>query len=77
LVANGDSDPMILPRYVAPGPVETAGIPPNQHEVAAGTTVIGRLGDPEEIASVVALIASPDASFVTGAVYAVDGGSTV
>ena len=35
---------------------------------------IGRMGTPEEVAAVIAFLASDDASFVTGSCYSVDGG---
>ncbi|KEA65313.1 short-chain dehydrogenase/reductase SDR clustered with dienelactone hydrolase [Marinobacterium lacunae] len=42
--------------------------------VAAPFHILGRLGDPQEVAQVVTFLCSSKASFVTGADYAVDGG---
>ena len=37
---------------------------------------LGRYGAPEEVANVIAFLASNEASYVTGAAYIVDGGFT-
>ena len=46
------------------------------YEDWASDVPLGRVGDPEELGDVVAFLASPRASYVTGAALAVDGGST-
>jgi NAD(P)-dependent dehydrogenase (short-subunit alcohol dehydrogenase family) len=67
---------------IAPGYIETPMVkaaaesnarkPPKE---GGGTTVpLGRMGQPEEVACLIAFLLSDEASFITGACYSIDGG---
>ena len=61
---------------VAVGPVYTPIQPSEVAEAIGATTIMARVAQPDEIASVIAFLASPKASYITGAVVAADGGRT-
>ncbi|HEV2389475.1 MAG TPA: glucose 1-dehydrogenase [Nitrososphaerales archaeon] len=62
---------------VAPGPIFTERLAdPGVRELASRAVPAGRVGDREEVAAAVVWLCSDLASFVTGAVLAVDGGRT-
>ncbi|MFT7598401.1 MAG: NAD(P)-dependent dehydrogenase (short-subunit alcohol dehydrogenase family) [Acidimicrobiales bacterium] len=71
---------------VCPAPIETrmmrsieSGAAPDDPEAfkkqATERIPLGRYGEPEEVAALVAFLASDDAAFITGGIYPIDGGS--
>jgi NAD(P)-dependent dehydrogenase (short-subunit alcohol dehydrogenase family) len=64
---------------VAPGPIWTplipSTMPPEKVEHFGENTPLKRAGQPKEVAPVFVFLASEDASYVTGAVYPVTGGT--
>jgi NAD(P)-dependent dehydrogenase (short-subunit alcohol dehydrogenase family) len=61
---------------VAPGPVYTDGADPARTEALGATTLLNRAAQASEVAEVIAFLAGPKASYITGAVIPVDGGRT-
>ncbi len=72
---------------INPSPVETRmmrsieeGLMPGGAEEAKGVMAsnipLGRYGEPEDVAKLMLFLASDESSFITGSVYAIDGGST-
>jgi NAD(P)-dependent dehydrogenase (short-subunit alcohol dehydrogenase family) len=62
---------------VAPGYIETdmvAGVPQKAIDAIVSQVPVGRLGQPDEVARVVEFLADPDAAYITGQVFNVNGG---
>ena len=68
---------------VSPGVIRTPGVEKyfeEQPKIAEGlkkAAVMGRIGEPEEIAEAVVFLCSDQASFITGQILSVDGGAAV
>jgi 3-oxoacyl-[acyl-carrier protein] reductase len=65
---------------ICPGLVETRmteTIPDQMREMIKRLTSLGRMGKPEEIASLIAFLASDESSFITGSIVNIDGGLAI
>lgn len=70
----------ITVNCVAPGFIATemvAAMPENLIETMKAKVPVGRLGEPQEIASAYAYLASDEAAYINGTTLSVDGGMTV
>lgn len=73
--------PRILVNAVAPGPVDTPllgydRMTPAEQALEAQNP-LGRIGRPEEIGALIAFLAGPGATFITGQCFSADGGAAM
>jgi len=67
----------ITVNTVTPGLITTdmtAAVPPTVMEKIVARIPVGRFGEPDEVARVVEFLADPESAYITGQVYAVNGG---
>jgi NAD(P)-dependent dehydrogenase (short-subunit alcohol dehydrogenase family) len=79
-LALDHADEGIRVNVVCPGPIDT---PMNRRApaevidaIVAENIPVGRLGEPEEVAALIAHLLSSESSYTTGSVIAIDGGWT-
>lgn len=79
-VAQENAKKGITVNAICPGYVDTEmvrAVPPKILDSIIATIPLGRLGKPEEIASLVTYLASDSAAFITGAVMTINGGQYI
>jgi 3-oxoacyl-[acyl-carrier protein] reductase len=64
----------ITVNIVAPGPIQTGYLTPEQEQAVAAGTPLGRVGCPEDVADVILFLASEQARWITGQLLYVGGG---
>jgi 3-oxoacyl-[acyl-carrier protein] reductase len=66
----------VTANAVAPGWIDTASAS-DRERLMGRATPIGRSGTPDEVASLITYLASPDAGYLTGQILVVDGGNSI
>ena len=74
--ALGWAEAGVRVNSVHPGYIDTPILGDTDRQYLIDTTPMGRLGEPEEIANVIAFLASDESSFMTGSEVVADGGYT-
>ena len=68
---------------VSPGTINTPGVrqyfkqEPNAQEMLENSSLLRRIGEPEEIGEMVAFLLSDSSSYITGQIISVDGGASI
>jgi 3-oxoacyl-[acyl-carrier protein] reductase len=64
----------ITVNVVAPGPIQTGYLTPDQEKQIAASTPLGRVGKPEDVSEVIVFLASQQAHWLTGQLLYAGGG---
>jgi len=67
----------VVPGYVADTEFFGDRMTPDGHARRVAQTLVGRAGQPSDIAEAIRYLASPAAGYVTGQVFGVNGGSVL